>query len=65
MKLTFRTINGKNFNVEAEGTTLVSKLKADVEESQGAAFPKDAMKLVYKGKVSCMLLHTRDWEIPA
>lgn len=51
MKLTFRTIKGTTFHVEAESTTTVGELKAGVESSQGAQFPKDSMKLVYKGKV--------------
>ena len=51
MKLTFRNITGKTFNIEAEPTTLVEDLKASVEESQGAAFPKTDLKLVYKGKI--------------
>lgn len=51
MKLTFRTITGKTFNIDAEPSTSVGSLKASVEESQGSAFPKDAMKLVYKGKI--------------
>jgi hypothetical protein len=51
MKLTFRTINGSTFNVEAEGTTTVGDLKANVESSQGSQFPKDQLKLIYKGKV--------------
>lgn len=51
MKLTFRTIKGTTFNVDAEPTTTVGELKAAVEGSQGSNFPKDCMKLVYKGKV--------------
>jgi UV excision repair protein RAD23 len=51
MKLTFRTITGANFNVEADDSTKVDELKAKVEELKGADFPKGAMKLVYKGKI--------------
>jgi hypothetical protein len=60
MKLTFRTIKGATFNVDAEPATTVGELKSTVESSQdgggggeGAApaFPRDCMKLVYKGKV--------------
>lgn len=51
MKLTFRTIKGTTFNVDAEPTTTVGDLKAGVESAQGPQFPKDHMKLVYKGKV--------------
>jgi UV excision repair protein RAD23 len=51
MKLTFRTIKGSTFNVEAEPTTTVGELKSSVEASQGDAFPKEQLKLVYKGKV--------------
>eukprot|EP00775_Hariotina_reticulata_P002326 gene2326-2634_t len=51
MKLTFRTIKGTTFNMEAEATTTVGDLKANVESSQGPQFPKDQLKLIYKGKV--------------
>lgn len=51
MKLTFRTIKGSTFNIEAEPSTTVGELKSAVEASQGSAFPKDQLKLVYKGKV--------------
>lgn len=51
MKLTFRTIKGTSFNLDAEPTTSVGDLKAALEVSQGATMPKDLVKLVYKGKV--------------
>ena len=51
MKLTFRTIKGSTFNLDAEPTTTVDALKAAVEASQGPTMPKDSIKLVYKGKV--------------
>jgi hypothetical protein len=51
MKLTLRTIKGTTFNIEAEPTTTVGELKSSVESSQGEAFPKEQLKLVYKGKV--------------
>lgn len=51
MKLTFRTIKGTTFNLEAEPTTTVDALKAAVEAAQGSGMPKDLIKLVYKGKV--------------
>ena len=51
MKLTFRTINGQQFNVEAADAAKVGELKGMVQEVKGADFPKDQMKLVYKGKV--------------
>ncbi|KXZ50210.1 hypothetical protein GPECTOR_17g847 [Gonium pectorale] len=50
MKLTFRTIAGKNFNVEAEDSLTISALKDKVHESQPDCI-REAMKLVYKGKV--------------
>lgn len=51
MKLTFRTVTGTSFQLEVAEATTVGELKSQVEASQGAAFPKDAMKLVYKGKI--------------
>lgn len=51
MKVSFRTITGQKFTLDAENETTVAELKARVEESQGPNFPKDNMKLVYKGKV--------------
>lgn len=51
MKLTFRTILGKSFQLEAGDETTVGELKSQVQESQGSEFQKDDMKLVYKGKV--------------
>ncbi|MEW5300632.1 MAG: hypothetical protein WDW36_003547 [Sanguina aurantia] len=51
MKLTFRTVTGKSFNIEAEEAVTVGELKALIESSQGADFPQACMKLVYKGKV--------------
>lgn len=52
MKLTFRTIKGTTFNLDAEPSTSVGDLKAAVETAQGAStMPKDQIKLVYKGKV--------------
>jgi UV excision repair protein RAD23 len=51
MKLTFRTIKGTTFNLDAEPTTSVGDLKAALEAAQGPSMPKDLVKLVYKGKV--------------
>jgi hypothetical protein len=52
MKLTFRTITGKTFEInEVEADLAVGDLKGKVQESQGDAFPRELMKLVYKGKV--------------
>jgi len=51
MKLTFRTIKGSTFNLDAEPSTSVGDLKAAVETAQGASMPRDQIKLVYKGKV--------------
>jgi len=48
MELTFRTIGGKTFKVEAEGTTTVGELKAQVEASQGPDCPAASLKLVFK-----------------
>lgn len=50
MKLTFRTIKGTTFNLDAEPTTTVGDLKASLEASQ-PSMPKEQLKLVYKGKV--------------
>ncbi|PNH05354.1 putative DNA repair protein RAD23 [Tetrabaena socialis] len=50
MKLTFRTIVGKSFNIEAEESLTISALKDKVTETQPECV-RDAMKLVYKGKV--------------
>lgn len=50
MKLTFRTIKGTTFNLDAEPTTTVGDLKAQLEASQ-PSMPKEQLKLVYKGKV--------------
>jgi hypothetical protein len=51
MELTFRTIKGTTFKLEAEPTTSVGDLKTALEASQGSTMPKDLVKLVYKGKV--------------
>jgi UV excision repair protein RAD23 len=51
MKLTFRTIKGTTFNLDAEPETSVGDLKASLEAAQGPSMPKDSVKLVYKGKV--------------
>jgi hypothetical protein len=48
VELTFRTIGGKTFKVEAEPATSVADLKAKVEAAQGADFPAAQLKLVYK-----------------
>ncbi len=50
MKLTFRTIAGKSFSVEAEESLSISALKDKVQETQPDC-TREAMKLVYKGKV--------------
>ncbi|GLC44031.1 hypothetical protein PLESTB_000221600 [Pleodorina starrii] len=50
MKLTFRTIAGKSFNVEAEESLTIGALKDKVQETQPDCH-REAMKLVYKGKV--------------
>lgn len=50
MKLTFKTITGKSFNVEAEESLTIGELKDKVAEVQPDC-PREAMKLVYKGKV--------------
>ena len=50
MKLTFKTVTGKSFNVEAEESLTVGQLKDKVTETQPDC-PREAMKLVFKGKV--------------
>lgn len=50
MELTFRTIGGKSFKVEAEPSITVGELKARVEAAQPEC-PAAQLKLVYKGKV--------------
>ncbi|GLI65743.1 hypothetical protein VaNZ11_009344 [Volvox africanus] len=50
MKLTFRTIAGKSFNVEAEESLTIGALKDKVQEAQPDCH-REAVKLVYKGKV--------------
>ncbi|KIZ02328.1 UV excision repair protein RAD23 [Monoraphidium neglectum] len=50
MELTFRTIGGKSFKIEAEPSATVGELKAKVEASQPEC-PAAQLKLVYKGKV--------------
>lgn len=49
MKITLRTVSGESFQLEAEASTTVGQLKEQVEVAK--SIPKDAMKLVYKGKV--------------
>lgn len=51
MKLTFKTIAGKNFSLEVEESISIADVKAKVEETQGPDCPKELCKLVYKGKV--------------
>ncbi|GFR49128.1 hypothetical protein Agub_g10926 [Astrephomene gubernaculifera] len=50
MKLTFRTIAGKSFNLEAEESLSIGALKDKVQEAQSECH-RESMKLVYKGKV--------------
>lgn len=51
MKLTFKTIAGKNFSLDVEESISILEVKAKVEESQGPDCAKELCKLVYKGKV--------------
>eukprot|EP00955_Chlamydomonas_euryale_P016792 179286-Chlamydomonas_euryale.AAC.8 len=49
MKLTFRTVSGESFQLDADESKTVGDLKAGVEASRGIA--KDSLKLVSRGKV--------------
>jgi len=44
VNLTFRTIRGSTFQLEVAETVTVAELKALVESSQGAGFPKDQVR---------------------
>lgn len=49
MKLTFRTVSGESFQLDAEGPTTVANLKDSVASTRNIA--RETLKLVYKGKV--------------
>eukprot|EP00803_Ostreobium_quekettii_P006146 evm.model.scf_58.18 EVM.evm.TU.scf_58.18 scf_58:168644-171888(+) len=51
MKLTVKTVKGEDFKVDAEESASVVEVKARIEETMGAAYPKDSLLLIYKGKV--------------
>lgn len=46
MKLTFRTVSGESFPLEAEGSTTIGQLKAMLQAARDV--PVDSLKLVYK-----------------
>ena len=46
MKLTFRTVSGESFQLDAEDATTVGDIKGAVEGQRGIT--KDSMKLVYR-----------------
>ncbi|CAD7703640.1 unnamed protein product [Ostreobium quekettii] len=50
MKLTVKTVKGEDFKVDAEESASVVEVKARIEETMGAAYPKDSLLLIYKGK---------------
>ncbi|KAG9125116.1 hypothetical protein FRC07_008912 [Ceratobasidium sp. 392] len=49
MKLTFKTLQQKQFQIDAESTDTVLELKEKVKESQGHAV--ETQKLIYSGKI--------------
>eukprot|EP00898_Chlorokybus_atmophyticus_P004241 jgi/Chlat1/4818/Chrsp31S04860 len=52
MKVTFKTLTGKGFQLDVEPSQTVAEVKQQIAESQGeAAFAVDAQKLIYQGKV--------------
>jgi UV excision repair protein RAD23 len=46
MKVTFRTVSGESFTLDAEESTTIGQLKGAVEEARG--IPKETLKLVCK-----------------
>ncbi|KXS19213.1 UV excision repair protein Rad23 [Gonapodya prolifera JEL478] len=49
MKLTFKTLQQKQFTIEADPTDKISDVKAKIEQTQG--HPVAAQKLIFSGKV--------------
>lgn len=57
MKVTFRTVSGESFTLDAEESTTVAQLKGAVEEAR--SIPKDTLKLVCKCVESPDHVHLR------
>ncbi|CAG0902004.1 unnamed protein product [Cyprideis torosa] len=51
MKLTFKTLQQKTFQVEIEGESKVSELKSKIEKEQGAEYVAGHQRLIYNGKI--------------
>jgi len=49
MKITVKTLQQKQFQIDAEGSDTIADLKAKIQESQGHAV--DGQKLIYSGKI--------------
>eukprot|EP00618_Florenciella_parvula_P003239 CAMPEP_0119467086 /NCGR_PEP_ID=MMETSP1344-20130328/1438_1 /TAXON_ID=236787 /ORGANISM="Florenciella parvula, Strain CCMP2471" /LENGTH=105 /DNA_ID=CAMNT_0007499429 /DNA_START=235 /DNA_END=548 /DNA_ORIENTATION=- len=50
MKLTVKTLTGKNFPIEVETTLTVAQVKSHIEATN-SAFPAAQQKLIHAGKV--------------
>ncbi|GAB4821647.1 hypothetical protein N2152v2_008693 [Parachlorella kessleri] len=50
-RIKFRTVQGKVFDLEFEDDTKVADVKAKIEETQGGDFSKDALNIIYQGKI--------------
>ncbi|KAK9811909.1 hypothetical protein WJX72_012290 [[Myrmecia] bisecta] len=51
VKVTFKTVQGKNFSLDFEDTTKISDVKKRIEEDQGATYPADNQVVIFQGKV--------------
>jgi len=51
MKLTLKTVAGKQFQVEAEAEEKVAQIKQKVQDVQGDALPKERQVLIFQGKI--------------
>jgi UV excision repair protein RAD23 len=51
VKVTFKTVQGSNFQLDLDATTKVSDVKAAIESSQGAGFPAANQVIIFSGKV--------------
>ncbi|KAK9803312.1 hypothetical protein WJX72_011968 [[Myrmecia] bisecta] len=51
VKVTFKTVQGKNFSLDFEDTTKISDAKKRIEEDQGATYPADNQVVIFQGKV--------------
>ncbi|KAG2176300.1 hypothetical protein INT43_005534 [Umbelopsis isabellina] len=49
MKLTFKTLQQKQFQLDVDGASTVADLKKKIEETQG--HPVETQKLIYSGKI--------------